>query len=86
MKKITILYFAKLREAVELDTEKLELPDTITHTQELQQFLCGRGGVWANEFGDKRAVRIAVNQNIAHKKVALKDGDEVAFFPPVTGG
>ena len=40
----------------------------------------------ANEFSDKRAVRIAVNQNIAHKKLALKDGDEVAFFPPVTGG
>ncbi len=86
MKKITILYFAKLREVVELDTEKLELPDTITHTQELQQFLCGRGGVWAKEFGDKKAVIIAVNQNITHKKLVLKDGDEVAFFPPVTGG
>ena len=45
-----------------------------------------RGGAWANVFAPNRAVRAAVNQDMAQPAAPLKAGDEVAFFPPVTGG
>ncbi len=48
--------------------------------------LRGRGGPWAKELAAGRAVRVAVNQQMGEAAVVLGDGDEVAFFPPVTGG
>jgi molybdopterin converting factor small subunit len=45
-----------------------------------------RGEVWAQLLSSERALRCAVNQHIAAENIALSDGDEVAFFPPVTGG
>ena len=48
--------------------------------------LAARGGAWAHELTAGRAFRAAVNQSIASGDTPIKDGDEVAFFPPVTGG
>jgi molybdopterin synthase sulfur carrier subunit len=52
----------------------------------LRAWLAGRGGAWAAELAPGRAVRIAVNHSIADAATPVGDGDEVALFPPVTGG
>jgi molybdopterin synthase sulfur carrier subunit len=82
---INILYFAKLREDLGRSGEAVELPREVTTVASLRAWLGGRGEPWARAIGD-RAVRVAVNQEMVRETVALKDGDEVAFFPPVTGG
>ncbi len=48
--------------------------------------LRARGGVWAEQLDAARSFRVAVNQTVAHAGQTLADGDEVAIFPPVTGG
>jgi molybdopterin synthase sulfur carrier subunit len=45
-----------------------------------------RGGVWATALAQGRPIRVAVNQEMAEPSTTLRPGDEVAFFPPVTGG
>ncbi|MCP3670229.1 MAG: molybdopterin converting factor subunit 1 [Gammaproteobacteria bacterium] len=83
---IKVLFFARLRE--QLDTEMLEfeagseLPDIAAIIKLLKQ----RGAVWAEVFDGDQMVMMAVNQEVADADTAIKDGDEVAFFPPVTGG
>lgn len=82
---IRLLYFARLREVFGLGQENLELPSPAT-LADLLAALRGRGGVWAQELAPGRAFRVAVNQDIAGPEASLNEGDEVAIFPPVTGG
>ena len=84
--KLTVLYFAALREALQLDREQVQLPPEVRDVTELRHWLCARGGVWAEQLGSDRAVRVAVNRSLAGADAALTDGAEVAYFPPVTGG
>lgn len=83
---ITIVYFARLREALGQASEQLALPADVRDLDGLRKLLIARGGAWAAELGGSRAVRAAVNQDMAQGDTGIKDGDEVAFFPPVTGG
>ncbi len=83
---ITILYFARLREALGTASESIALPDGVRDLGGLRALLTSRGGAWSAELAVHRAVRAAVNQDMAHEKTPLSDGDEIAFFPPVTGG
>ena len=83
---ITILYFARLREALGKGSETLDLPREVRDIAGLQRMLAGRGGPWPDVLGQGTNVRAAVNQAMAGGNVAVADGDEVAFFPPVTGG
>ncbi len=83
---IRLLFFAGLREALGLAHEDLVLPAGVRSLGDLRTFLAGRGGVWARQMAPGRNLRAAVNQDMAAPEAALKDGDEVAFFPPVTGG
>lgn len=83
---VRILYFARLREAFERADEELVLPEGVADVGALAAFLQQRGGVWASELGKGRAVRAAVNQDMADASTPLGNGDEIAFFPPVTGG
>ena len=83
---VTILYFARLREALGQSSERLELPVTISSVSALRDHLRARGGAWAAELAAAKPVRVAVNQDMAKPGLLLADGDEVAFFPPVTGG
>jgi molybdopterin synthase sulfur carrier subunit len=83
---ITVLYFARLREALGTASETIALPGTVRNLEDLRAWLVARGGVWAEELGPARPVRAAVNQVLAHGDTEIADGDEVAFFPPVTGG
>jgi molybdopterin synthase sulfur carrier subunit len=52
----------------------------------LRLHLMRRGGAWEEVLGDMKVVRVAVNQDMAAANAPLNPGDEVAFFPPVTGG
>ena len=69
-----------------LDAISEELPATEKIRLALRSHLRGRGGAWERALADGRLVRAAVNQDMAPPTAALKAGDEVAFFPPVTGG
>jgi molybdopterin synthase sulfur carrier subunit len=83
---VTVLYFARLREALGTGSEQLALPATVRDLEGLRALLVGRGGAWAQELAPGKPVRAAVNQAMAVGDVPVTDGDEVAFFPPVTGG
>lgn len=83
---ITLLYFARLRETLGVASEKLALPAGAATLESVRATLAARGGAWATELAPGRAFRAAVNQSVASAETPVKDGDEVAFFPPVTGG
>jgi len=84
--RITILYFAALREALGTGRESVELPEGVVDAGKLRAWLRERGGAWAEALDENRSVRIAVNQAMARADTPLPAGAEVAFFPPVTGG
>lgn len=79
---IQVLYFARLRD--QLGTAGEEITDPPSTLGELADQLAARGGDWAEVFAGK--VLMAVNQEMAQRDAPLTDGDEVGFFPPVTGG
>ena len=82
--KLTVKYFASIREALGTGQEAVE-----THAatvQDLRGELVARGGAYAVSLAPGRAVRAALNQVMVDGQAALVDGAEVAFFPPVTGG
>ncbi len=83
---IKILYFARLRESLGKSSEEIEPPGGACDLNALRALLRQRGGAWAEEMAEGRQLRAAVNQDLAHGDVVIKDGDEIAFFPPVTGG
>jgi molybdopterin synthase sulfur carrier subunit len=84
--KVKVLFFAGLREQLGTGAEDLELPPGVATVAALRKHLEGRGGAWQTVFADKRLVRVAVNRDMAQSVSTIKAGDEVAFFPPVTGG
>ncbi len=84
--KVTVLYFARLREAVGRDREAVELPVGVETVAALRQWLIARGAPWADAFTEIRRIRAAVDQRLVADDAPLADGAEVAFFPPVTGG
>ena len=83
---ITVLYFARLREALGKSSERIALPASVRDLEGLRAHLVARGGAWEQELAPSKPVRAAVNQAMAVGDVPVSDGDEVAFFPPVTGG
>lgn len=85
-KPITILYFAWLRERTGKAQEELVLPPGIATVADLIAYLAERGPGYAAAFQNRRAVRCAINQEFSDPAATLRSGDEVAFFPPVTGG
>ena len=85
-KPLTILYFAWLRERTGMSEEQLALPAGVCTVADLMAFLAERGPAHEEVFRGRRTVRCAVNQEFADPATALQAGDEVAFFPPVTGG
>ena len=84
--KITLRYFASVREQLGTAQESLELPEGVATVGAVRAHLIARGGVWAEALGPDRAVRTAHQQVMCGPDTAVSDGAEVAFFPPVTGG
>jgi molybdopterin converting factor subunit 1 len=85
-KPLTILYFAWLRERTGAAQEELKLPDGVTTIADLVDLLAARSPGHAAAFQNRRTVRCALNHEFADPSATLRPGDEVAFFPPVTGG
>lgn len=83
---VKIFFFAGLREQLGSGSEQLQLPPGVGTVAALRSHLMARGGKWQTALGEKRALRVAVNQDMAQADTPVRAGDEVAFFPPVTGG
>ena len=84
MKRITVRYFASIREAVGQGSEQVQTSAATLGA--LRDELIARGGAHASSLARGKAVRMALNQTLSDDAAALADGAEVAFFPPVTGG
>lgn len=84
--RVTLLYFASLREALGVERETVDLPSGVDTALRVRAWLCTRGDAWARAFAEGRNVRAAVDQRMAFGDTDVAEGAEVAFFPPVTGG
>ena len=84
--RIKVLYLASLREQLGKPGEDLEVPPATSTVAGLRALLMARGGAWHTALAQSRALRVAVNQEMAQPTTPVKPGDEIAFFPPVTGG
>ena len=83
---VKIQYFASLRETLGAQNEELTLPAEVTNVEQLARHLShSRAGQWA-VLEDPARVLIAVNQTIVERSHPLQGFEEVAFFPPMTGG
>ena len=80
-----VLFFAGLREALGTGTESLTLPADVATVGALRDRLAARGEPWS-ALATTKNLRSAVNQQMVGPEAPIKAGDEVAFFPPVTGG
>ena len=83
---LKLVYFAWVRERTGTAGEEIELPAEVATVADLIAWQKARGGGFAEAFTDHATIRAAVNQEHADLQQPLKPGDEVAFFPPVTGG
>ena len=82
--KLKILFFANFKELLGLSELELEFEEG-ARVAELNQVLSNRGPLWQKVF-QSRSIKVAVNHELAELDSVLKEGDEVAYFPPVTGG
>lgn len=83
---VRLVYLARLRDAFGCAGESLVLQSAAPTVAEVLSTLRARSGAFREELAPQRAVRIAVNHELATPPTALRDGDEVALLPPVTGG
>jgi molybdopterin synthase sulfur carrier subunit len=83
---VQLVYLARLREVFGTAGENVDLPRDVATVASLLAWLARRGGAWAAELAPGRAVRVAVNHDVARAETPVRAGDEVALFPPVTGG
>jgi sulfur-carrier protein len=84
--KVTLLYFASLRETVGVQRESLELPSHVHTIATLIEFLVLRGPHWAQALQLSKGLKCAVDQEVVAVDTVISNGVEIAFFPPVTGG
>lgn len=85
-KPLVILYFAWLRERIGLAREELPVPDGVATVAGLVDHLSTLSKAHASAFQNRKTIRCAVNQEFANPANLIGPGDEIAFFPPVTGG
>jgi molybdopterin synthase sulfur carrier subunit len=83
---VKLLYFAWLKQKIGTGEEELALPEGVATVGALVDWLKTRGPGYGAALEDLSAVRFAVNQEFAALDQPVAEGDEVAFFPPVTGG
>jgi sulfur-carrier protein len=79
---VTLLYFAKVREAVGSGEVQIDLPEGVATVADLADWLAARHPI----FADRDRLRVAVDQVMARFDTYIRDAKEIAFFPPVTGG
>jgi molybdopterin synthase sulfur carrier subunit len=83
---VNVLYFAWVRQKIGKSEEHVDLPDNVTTVGGLASYLRERGAGYADALSDTKRLRAAVNQEHVSFDAPIKPSDEVAFFPPVTGG
>jgi molybdopterin synthase sulfur carrier subunit len=81
-----LLYFGWVRQRIGIDQETVALPAGVADVRTLVAWLKARGPRYEAALKDIAVLRVAVNQELTHLDAKLKDGDEVALFPPMTGG
>ena len=83
---MTLLYFAWVRQKIGKSDEVLNLPASVTSVDMLVTHLQQLGPGYADAFADPARLRVAVNRHHCGFDTEIQNGDEIAFFPPVTGG
>ena len=83
---MTLLYFAWLKSKLGIGEEQLDRPASVRTVGDLLLWLQERGTAYAEAFANPSLIRAAVNHEHVDMSHPVQDGDEVAFFPPVTGG
>ena len=81
-----VLYFAWLRQKIGVGEEEVLPPPAVNTVAALVAWLKVKSPAHAAAFANMKAVRVAINQEFADWNAAIAEGDEIAFFPPVTGG
>ena len=84
--KIKVLFFAKLRELFGTNQVDVTFTESDNKVSDVLAALRQKGEVWAEELNENKSFRIAVNQEMVTEEVMINEGDEMALFPPVTGG
>ena len=82
---ITVKFFSLIREAVDTEQLTLEMSDRLSTVEALKNELSLRGEIWEEALSHPNLIQ-AINQRVVFQEEGIKDGDEVAFFPPMTGG
>jgi len=83
---MNLLYFAWVRERIGKDGERVTPPAEVKTISDLGDWLCLRGENYAHALEDRTKIRVALNQVFVSWDQEISAGDEVGFFPPVTGG
>lgn len=83
---VKVLYFASLKDRILRGEDNIDLPKTVGNVAELKDYLAMSDSLIKRAFEEMPRLRCAINQEMAQEYSEVKDGDEVAFFPPVTGG
>jgi len=81
-----ILYFASLAETLGMKSEQIELSQDCKTVADLVRLLSARGDPFDDAFGGRTRILVAINQEMSKPAAAICNTDEIAFFPPVTGG
>ena len=81
-----LLYFASLAETLGTKSEQIELPAECRTVDDLVATLRARGEPFAGAFDGRTRILVAINQEMSEPSAAIDPADEIAFFPPVTGG
>lgn len=84
--KLELRFFASLREALGVSEESIVVPETVNTISELRIYLAQRGTPWSEVLAEGKVLRCALNHVMVDANTLLKEGSEIAFFPPVTGG
>lgn len=83
---ITVRYFASLREAIGLDTERIPFSHDLNTVEAVLDLCRAQSQLHAEALAHSKPLRAALNQTLTSLETSVEDGDEIAFFPPVTGG
>lgn len=84
--KITLRFFASVREQSGCSEEVVTLPPEVKTVGQVREWLVARGGVWAETFAGNSHLQMAYQHEMCEPSTKITEGSEVAFFPPVTGG
>lgn len=84
--RVKVLYFAWVRERIGKPGEELDLPPDVTTVGELMSWLSARGEEYAYAFENAKVIRAAIDRTHVRADTAIAGANEIAFFPPMTGG